>query len=48
MKFTDQMIAQGVIELFSSAWSNPVIILKKKNGDYGFVTDFRKLNNSDK
>ena len=44
MNLIDRMLVQGINEPSSSPWSSPVMILKKKNGDYRLVTEFRKLN----
>lgn len=47
-KIIDDEIAEmekaGVIEPSRSAWSSPVVIVKKKDGKHRFCIDFRKVN----
>ena len=40
----DKMEAQGIIEASDSPWSSPLCPVKKKNGEYRWTVDFRKLN----
>lgn len=41
----DDLLKQGVIEeTVSSPWSSPIILVKKPDGKYRFVVDFRGLN----
>ena len=40
----DQILKQGIIERSCSNWSNPIVIIKKPNGEYRFCLDFRKVN----
>lgn len=40
----DEMLRLGVVEPSNSPWSSPVILVKKKGGEYRFCFDGRKLN----
>lgn len=40
----NKMLDDGVVEPSDSAWSSPILLVRKKTGDYRFVVDFRKLN----
>ena len=39
-----EMLESGVIEPSMSAWSSPVVMIRKSNDKYRFCIDFRKLN----
>jgi hypothetical protein len=40
----DEMLKEGVVEPCESAWSSPVLLTPKKNGQLRFCLDSRKLN----
>ena len=39
-----EQLENDVIEPSTSDWSSPVVLVRKKNGDYRFAVDYRKLN----
>ena len=43
-KQVHEMVADGLVSHSKSAFSAPVLMVKKKNGEWRLVTDFRKLN----
>ena len=40
----DRMLSLGVIEVATSPWNNPVLMVPKRDGTYRFCLDSRKLN----
>jgi hypothetical protein len=43
-RLTRELEDEGVIEESNSLWMNPVVLVRKKNGELRFCIDFRKLN----
>jgi hypothetical protein len=40
----DEMLTNGIIEHSTSEYSFPIVLVKKKNGEFRFAIDYRKLN----
>lgn len=43
-KIVNEMLNNGIIQPSKSPWCNPYFLIKKKNGTYRFVLNYRKLN----
>ena len=43
-KQVNDMIERGVIRPSNSPWSSPIVLTPKKDGDYRFCVDFRRVN----
>ncbi|KAG1016820.1 hypothetical protein G6F43_014448 [Rhizopus delemar] len=43
-KQLDDLLAKGLIEPCASEWSNPVLFVRKPNGDLRMCCDYRMLN----
>jgi len=40
----EKMLQEGIIEPFSSPWSSPVVVVRKRDGTHRFCIDFRRVN----
>ena len=40
----EDMLQKGIIREFVSPWSSPVVLVKKRNGNFRFCVDLRKVN----
>ena len=45
-KIVSKQLDAGIIEPSASPWSSPVHLVKKKNGDYRMVLNYKKLNDA--
>lgn len=43
-EIVSEMLEKGIVEPTTSSYASPVILLKKNNGDYRMVVDYRRLN----
>lgn len=43
-EIVDELIAKGLVEESTSAWSSPVLLVEKKSGGFRMAVDYRKLN----
>lgn len=41
----DDLLSNGIIRESTSNYSSPIVLVRKKNGEYRLCVDFRKLNN---
>ena len=43
-KQVDELVEKGMVEPADSAWSSPVVLVRKKDGSWRLCVDYRKLN----
>jgi hypothetical protein len=42
--YQDLVIERGLVRPSNSPWSSPIVLAPKKDGDYRFCVDFRRVN----
>ena len=40
----DELVAKGLVEPTTTAWSSPVVLVKKKDRSWRLCVDYRRLN----
>ena len=43
-KHVDEMLENDIIEPSNSIWHSPVVMVRKRSGEWRFAVDYRKLN----
>ena len=41
---TKEMLANGIVRESDTPWHSPIVLVKKRNGEYRFAIDYRELN----
>ena len=41
---TKEMLANGIIRESDTPWHSPIVLVRKRNGEYRFAIDYRELN----
>ena len=48
IELANKLIEQDIIEQFNIAWCNPVLMVRRPEGEYRLFIDFRKVNMASK